>query len=111
MALLPQKTAPTISPTLRQKVADEAWEFNNAPEHQIGTPDPARIRFKNVLEQLTEDDLCDIEVLFRITPLDHRYDSFADGWADLAAPNGPYPTVPARIEDIIAHSLEVSNLK
>lgn len=111
MVLPLNKAIPTISASTRRKVAREAKIFNAAPSRPIGLPDPARIRFKNVLEQLTEDDLCDIEVLFRITPPDHRYDSFADGWADLAAPNGPYPTVPARIEDIIAHSREVPNLK
>lgn len=105
MTLISQKAVPTISPALRQKVADEARKFNNAPAHQIGTPDPARTRFKKFLNGLTEDNLCDVEVLFRLPPIDRHYDSFEEGWDELAGLNAPYPTKPERIEDIIAHSL------
>lgn len=79
------------------------------PLHKDPKVEATRITFTNFLDGLSDEELRDIEVLYYQRNIGNAYDSFSDGWDDLAI-RYPNPTHAELVRDVSDHAVFVSHL-
>ncbi|MFR0569407.1 hypothetical protein ACLUXI_01900 [Bifidobacterium apri] len=114
------KTKETVSRATLDKAAHLAGTYvglqpthyevsDYTPLNKDPKVEAARIAFTDFLDGLSDEELRDIEVLCYQRNIGNAYDSFSDGWDDLATRN-PNPTHAGLVRDVLDHAVFVSRL-